>query len=68
VGLNVLEAFMDLLRESREQSLQVEGRLQKSLEGHRQILHAIQRRDPAAAEIAMRRHIEKIEGIVLNKM
>jgi GntR family transcriptional repressor for pyruvate dehydrogenase complex len=68
VVLNVLEAFMDLLKESREQSLQVEGRLQKSLEGHRQILHAIQRRDPAAAEIAMRRHIEKIEGIVLNKM
>jgi GntR family transcriptional repressor for pyruvate dehydrogenase complex len=68
VVLNVLEAFMDLLKESRERSLQVEGRLQKSMEGHRQILHAIQRRDPAAAEIAMRRHIEKIEGIVLSKM
>ena len=68
VVLNVLDAFMDLLRESREQSLQVAGRLQKSLEGHRQILHAIQRRDPAAAEAAMRRHIEKIEGIVLKKM
>jgi DNA-binding FadR family transcriptional regulator len=46
----------------------VEGRRHKSLEGHRQILHAIERRDPAAAEAAMRRHIEKIEGIVLNKM
>ena len=67
VVLKVLDVFMDLLRESREQSLQVEGRLQKSLQGHRQILHAIQRRDPAAAEAAMRRHIEKIEGIVLNK-
>lgn len=68
VVLNVLDVFMDLLRESREQSLQVEGRPQRSLESHRQILHAIQRRDPAAAEAAMRRHIEKIEGIVLNKM
>jgi GntR family transcriptional regulator, transcriptional repressor for pyruvate dehydrogenase complex len=68
VVLNVLEAFMDLLRESREHSLQVEGRLQKSLEGHRQILHAIERGDPAAAETAMRRHIEKIEGIILTKM
>ena len=68
VVLNVLDAFMDLLRESREQSLQVAGRLQKSLEGHRQILHAIERRDPAAAEAAMRRHIEKIEGIVLKKI
>jgi GntR family transcriptional regulator, transcriptional repressor for pyruvate dehydrogenase complex len=68
VVLNVLEAFMDLLRESREHSLQVEGRLQKSLEGHKQILHAIERRDPAAAEAAMRHHIEKIEGIILTKM
>jgi GntR family transcriptional regulator, transcriptional repressor for pyruvate dehydrogenase complex len=68
VVLSVLDVFMDLLRESREHSLQTGGRLQKSLEGHRQILQAIQRRDPAAAESAMRRHIEKIEGIVLNKM
>lgn len=68
VVLNVLDVFMDLLRESREQSLQVDGRLHKSLEGHRQILNAIERRDPAAAEAAMRRHIEKIEGIVLNKL
>ncbi len=68
VVLNVLDAFMDLLRESREHTLQVEGRLQKSLEGHKQILHAIERRDPAAAEAAMRRHIEKIEGIILTKM
>lgn len=68
VVLNVLDAFMDLLRESREHSLQVDGRLQKSLEGHKQILHAIERRDPAAAEAAMRRHIEKIEGIILTKM
>ena len=68
VVLSVLEAFMDLLRESREHSLQVEGRLQKSLEGHKQILHAIERRDSDAAEAAMRRHIEKIEGIILTKM
>jgi GntR family transcriptional regulator, transcriptional repressor for pyruvate dehydrogenase complex len=68
VVLNVLDVFMDLLRESRERSLQVEGRLQKSVEGHRQILQAIQRHDPSAAEAAMRRHIETIEGVVLNKM
>jgi GntR family transcriptional repressor for pyruvate dehydrogenase complex len=68
VVLNVLDVFMDLLRESREQSLQVEGRLQKSVEGHRQILQAIQRHDSPGAEAAMRRHIETIEGVVLNKM
>ncbi len=68
VVLKVLDVFMDLLRESREKSLQVQGRLQKSLEGHRQIVQAIQRHDPAAAENAMRRHLERIGGIVLNQM
>lgn len=68
VVLKVLDTFMDLLRESREKSLQVEGRLQRSLVGHRQILQAIERHDPCAAETAMRRHIEEIEGLVLNKI
>lgn len=68
VVLKVLDVFMELLRESREKSLQVEGRLQKSLEGHRQIFHAIQRQDPIGAENAMRQHIERIEGIVLNQL
>lgn len=67
VVLKVLDAFMDLLRESRKQSLQVQGRLQKSLAGHHQILQAIEQRDASTAETAMRRHIEEIEGLVLNK-
>lgn len=37
VVLKVLDVFMDLLRESREATLQVEGRMQKSLESHRKI-------------------------------
>ena len=68
VVLKVLDVFMELLRESREKSLQVEGRLQKSLEGHREIFQAIQRQDQMGAENAMRQHIERIEGIVLNQM
>ncbi len=68
VVLKVLDVFMDLLRESRERSLQVEGRLQTSIAGHRQILAAIRRRDGVGAETAMRRHIQDIEQIVLNKL
>lgn len=64
VVLKVLDALMDLLRDSRERSLQVEGRPQKSLAGHRRILSAIKRNDPEAARAAMRRHIEKVEEIV----
>ena len=65
VVLKVLDTLMDLLRDSRERSLQVEGRPQKSLAGHRRILAALKRRDGDAAKIAMRRHIENVEKIVL---
>jgi GntR family transcriptional repressor for pyruvate dehydrogenase complex len=67
VIVKVLDVFMDLLRESRERSLQVDGRSRKSLAGHRRILRAILKRDAAAAGTAMRRHIEQIEGIVLKE-
>lgn len=68
VVMKVLDVLMDLLRESRARSLQVEGRLQKSFDGHRRILGAIKRRDAAAAEVAMRRHLEEIEGVILEKL
>lgn len=64
VVMRVVDVLMDLLRESRERSLQVKGRLQKSLAGHRRILAAIRRRDPQAAEAAMRRHLEEIEDVL----
>lgn len=67
VVLKVLDVLMDLLRETRERSLQVEGRPERSMAGHWEILAAIQRKDPAGAEAAMRRHIESVEKIVLNK-
>jgi len=67
VVLKVLDVLMDLLRETRERALQVEGRPQKSIAGHRRILTAIKRHDPVAAELAMRRHIEEVSEIVLNK-
>jgi GntR family transcriptional regulator, transcriptional repressor for pyruvate dehydrogenase complex len=64
----VLDVLMDLLRTSRERSLQVEGRRQRSLAGHRRILKAIRQRDSTAAESAMRRHLKEIEEIVLKKL
>ena len=65
VVLKVLDTLMDLLRDSRERSLQVEGRQQKSVAGHRRVLAAIKRHDPEGAKVAMRRHIEDVEEIVL---
>ena len=68
VVLKVIDLLMNLLRDTRERSLQVKGRAQKSLAGHRRVLAAIQRRDAEAAKAAMRRHIEDVEEIVMNKL
>jgi GntR family transcriptional regulator, transcriptional repressor for pyruvate dehydrogenase complex len=67
VVLKVLDILMDLLRDTRERSLQVDGRPQKSLAGHGKILAAIKRHDAEAARDAMRHHIEDVEEIVLNE-
>jgi GntR family transcriptional repressor for pyruvate dehydrogenase complex len=64
----VIDVLMQLLHETRSRSLQSRGRPQRSLAGHRRILAAIKRRDPAAAERAVRRHVEEIESIVLNEL
>ncbi|HYX92505.1 MAG TPA: FadR/GntR family transcriptional regulator [Myxococcaceae bacterium] len=68
VVLRLLDALMDLLRESHAQSLQVPGRPEESLGGHRRILRAIERRDAKAAEAAVRKHLAEIEGIVLRHL
>jgi GntR family transcriptional repressor for pyruvate dehydrogenase complex len=67
VVLKVLDILMDVLRETRERSLQVTGRQQKSINGHWRVLNAIKRHDGEAAKAAMRRHIEDVEEIVLEK-
>jgi GntR family transcriptional repressor for pyruvate dehydrogenase complex len=67
VVLKVLDIVMDLLRDTRERSLQVEGRPRKSLIGHQRILAAIKRQDAESAKAAMRRHIEDVEEIVLDE-
>lgn len=64
----VLDVLMQLLRETRARSLQTPGRPRRSLEGHERILEAIRRRDPAAAEAAVRRHLEEVEQIVMKRL
>jgi GntR family transcriptional repressor for pyruvate dehydrogenase complex len=65
VLLHVIDVLMDLLRESRERNMQVQGRPQKSLEGHNRIFTALCRGDAKAAEAAMRRHLDEVADLVL---
>ncbi len=65
VLLRLTDAIVDRLRETRERSLQTKGRPPRSLAGHREILEAIQRKDPEKAQEAMLNHLETIEHNVL---
>jgi GntR family transcriptional regulator, transcriptional repressor for pyruvate dehydrogenase complex len=67
VLIKILDLIMDMLRDTRQRALQVPGRPQKSLGGHRRILAAIKKHDGEGAKAAMRRHIEDIEEIVFNE-
>ena len=61
VILRIADNIMDLLAESREQNLQVEGRPQKSIFRHREVLDAIRAREPERAEKCMLEHLMDIE-------
>jgi GntR family transcriptional repressor for pyruvate dehydrogenase complex len=65
VFLKLNEAIVDSLYETRERSLTIGGRPARSLEGHREILRAVQARNPARARRAMLAHLRAIEANVL---
>jgi GntR family transcriptional repressor for pyruvate dehydrogenase complex len=64
--LRIMDSLMDLLRETRETSLQAGGRSIRSLKQHKALLRAIETRDPAAAERHMREHITEMEQLVFS--
>jgi DNA-binding GntR family transcriptional regulator len=55
----VIVDLRKVLKLQRRDSLSRTGRLQSSLLEHRQILQAILKRDPVAAELAMRNHLAR---------
>jgi GntR family transcriptional repressor for pyruvate dehydrogenase complex len=61
VILRIVDNIMDLLSESRDKYLQVEGRPEKSLERHKQVLEAIRSGDRELAAQVMQEHLEDIE-------
>jgi DNA-binding GntR family transcriptional regulator len=55
----VIEDLRKVLKLQRRDSLTRSGRLLNSLVEHREILQAILKRDPQAAELAMRKHLTR---------
>jgi GntR family transcriptional repressor for pyruvate dehydrogenase complex len=62
---NIMNGLMDLLRETRQASLQTSGRPARSIKQHRAVLRAIETRDPKGAEQRMREHLSDMEHVVL---
>lgn len=63
----IVHALMDLLTQSREESLQTPGRPSRSHQDHRRILEAIRQHDDAGARRAMLDHLIAVEGLVLGR-
>jgi len=61
VLLRLTDSMRDLLAESRDKYLQVEGRPDKSISRHRQVLDAIKARDGELAAQVMLEHVVDIE-------
>jgi GntR family transcriptional repressor for pyruvate dehydrogenase complex len=63
----IVHTLMDLLTQSREESLHTPGRPTRSHEDHRRILEAIRRRDAGAAERSMLDHLAAVEALVMGR-
>jgi GntR family transcriptional repressor for pyruvate dehydrogenase complex len=61
VFLKLYNTLAELINQTREEFLQEGDRPQKSVEGHEEILLAIEKRDPALAKKAMSSHLRTIE-------
>ncbi|MBI1846646.1 MAG: FadR family transcriptional regulator [Candidatus Rokubacteria bacterium] len=61
----IVHAIMDLLSQSREESLNTPGRPTRSHQDHRRVLDAITRRDPDEAARAMADHVAAVERLVV---
>jgi GntR family transcriptional repressor for pyruvate dehydrogenase complex len=59
--VKVISAVEDILRRSRDRSLQEPGRPQRSLASHRRILETVRARQPEAAREAMEHHLTAVE-------
>jgi len=67
VLVRIMDSLMDLLIQTRQESLQYSERRARSLEQHRAIVTAIETRDARAAERQMQEHIRDIERLVFSK-
>ena len=63
--VRMVESIHELIRGSREESLRAHATMERSIAGHRHIIDAIAKHDPAAARRAMLRHVLDVEAMII---
>ena len=64
IVISIMDSLMDSLAESRDKYLQLEGRPEKSLARHKEILAAVKMGDSELAANIMREHLEETETML----
>jgi len=64
IVMSIMDSLMDSLAESRDKYLQLEGRPEKSLARHKEILAAVKMGDSELAANIMREHLEETETML----
>ncbi len=65
IMFKVFQTMNAILNESRSEMLQTPERNRISVEGHLNIINALENRDPDAAETAMKGHLAAVESFIL---
>jgi GntR family transcriptional repressor for pyruvate dehydrogenase complex len=65
VLVRVMLTLLDLLAQSRRESLSIPGRAKRSLEDHERIVEAIEAQRPGQAREAMLEHLTSVESAIL---
>jgi GntR family transcriptional repressor for pyruvate dehydrogenase complex len=64
----LVQALNDTLRESRNLSFQPAAAPAQAISDHAAILAAIRERDPVAATVAMRHHLDRVESLIRDSL
>ncbi|KJS23653.1 MAG: hypothetical protein VR72_00670 [Clostridiaceae bacterium BRH_c20a] len=60
----IMQSLWDILAQARQVTVELPGRKEQSVEGHKKILEAIKSKNPEVAQQAMLYHLEAIEAVV----
>ncbi len=63
----IMYNLIDLMKEVRMETLQIPGRLEKSVEEHREILKALSNKDAIQSERKMLEHLNSVENALIKK-